>query len=343
MRPFALAVLIIAAAVHCAPAQIAFIDDPDPTAGTGNTHPWGQTNGFTTLHVYHASQLTAAGIAPGSLLLDVAVVPSSGSSGTYNAPQARFTVGHLAVPAIVPGMWESNIANPVVIHDLASGPFTFPWTISTWCPLPGVASAGFIWDGLTDICFYYTSSPGTTGTFTARRTAANPRHSVTVFGATTEAPTSVAAFAMKARLTFGSAAPAYQVNQSAATFIVGGVAGSAVIPATVVAQVGATVNVSFQSSNLGFGWDLGLTIPGQLLPYGSGGILLPGSGQFVNLDVGSPNLVFLNNFAFPPFGGNFVVPVTGTGPATVAAQMVVLDLASAEGFALSGPARLVIQ
>ena len=47
-----------------------------------------------------------------------------------------------------------------MIHDLTSGPYTFPWTVDTWIPLPGVGNACFAWNGTTDIAIFYTSSSG---------------------------------------------------------------------------------------------------------------------------------------------------------------------------------------
>ncbi|HMS17805.1 MAG TPA: hypothetical protein PKA37_13270 [Planctomycetota bacterium] len=336
-------ILLLLLVVAASSAQTAYIDDNNPAAGVGNTHPWGQTAGFTTIHVYLATQLQAAGILPGSILTDIQVAPSSGSSGIYNAPNARLSVGHLAVPSIVAGAWESNLSNPTVIHDYTSGAFTFPWTVNSWVSLPGVQSAGFLWDGVTDIGIYYTSSPGTSGTFTAYRTNANPRHSVTVYAATTETPTSVAAFAMKAALTFLPGSPIYQENQGAATFLLNGLQGNLAAPTQVTEFVGTPVTVGFLSSNLGFGCELLLTIPEPLRALGSGAFQLPASQQIVNINLAAPSLFLLNNFSLPPFTGNFFQQVTGTAPLQVSAQMLVLDATNPDGFALSGPARLTIQ
>jgi hypothetical protein len=333
-------IAILIALANALPAQTVYIEDNNPALGAGNSHPWGQANGFTTLHVYFASQLAAGGVTPGATLTDIQVVPSIGGPLVYSAPTARLSVGHINAP-IVAGMWEANIVSPTVIHDVTSGPFTFPWTNNTFNSLPGVAAAGFVWDGIRDICIFYTSSAGTSGTFTARRTTANPRHSVTVYGATTEAPTSVAPYAMKVALTFLPGPPLFQVNQPGAAFQLNTSVGNAAIPSIVTTTVGTAVNVSFMSTNIGSGFDLALTSPEVLVANGSGALLTLG-GQLVNIDIAAPSLIFLNNFAFPPFPGNFNTMVTGTGPAQLSAQMIVISPGTPDGFVLSGPSRLII-
>lgn len=336
---FPVAFLLLAASLA---AQVVYIDNNSPTTGTSNGFPWGQANGFTTLHVYTAAQLTAGGVAPGSILTGIAVAPSSGTSGIYNAPQARFTVGHLATNPPLAGAWESNIASPSVIHDLTSGAYTFPWTLGTWTPLPGVASAGFLWDGVTDIALFYTSSAGTTGTFSARRTATNLRHSLAVFNATNQAPTSNGLFAMKVELTFQPGVVNYQVNQPESTFNIDGVVGNGAVPASVVRGTGVGFTANFQSTNVGLGWDLAYTLPDPLVALGAGGLPLPLSGQILNLNLASPGFSALNALTFPPFPGNFSIPLSLPVPLTMAAQMVVLSPSNPDGLALSGGTNLTI-
>lgn len=327
-------------------AQVVHIDNDNPATGTSNAFPWGQANGFTTLHIYTAVQLAAGGVCSGASLLEIAVAPSSGSSGTYSAPQARLSVGHLASSPAVAGLWEANLTSPAVIHDSTGnpllGPYTFPWTLNQWTPLPDVAAAGFTWDGVSDVGIFYTSSPGTTGTFSARRTSTNLRHAVTVFQATNQAPTSNGNFAMKVRLTWAGGTPVFQVNQPNATLLIGAALPQPCLLATTTEFIGATVNVAVQSGNIGFGWDLALTAPEAPLPLGSGGIPLSG-GQIVNIDITAPSLLFLNNQLLPPFPGNIILPVTGTGPIAAAAQMIIIDGASPIGFSLSAPGRLIFQ
>lgn len=189
-----------------ATAQVVFgIDDLNPALGTSNAFPFSVTGGQTSLHVYSAQALRAGGICAGSLLLDVDVAPSSGTANTYNAPQAKLQIGHLASSPPTPGNWGGHLANPIVVHDLTSGPYTFPWTLNTWTPLPGMNLTGFVWNGIDDIGIQYTSSAGVTGGFSARRSATQLRHYVAVFNATTEAPTSNGLFAMKIRMTWAPA------------------------------------------------------------------------------------------------------------------------------------------
>jgi hypothetical protein len=199
-------VAAIAAFSTVASAQVIGIDDLNPATGTSNLFPWSLTNGQTSLHVYSAQTLRSLGVCAGALLMDVEVAPSSGTSGTYSAPQARMEIGHLAVSPPVPGNWGTHLSSPIVIHDLTSGPYTFPWTLNTYAQLPGFSTAFFVWDGVRDVGIQYTSSPGTTGGFNARRTATQLRHYVAVFNATNQAPTSNGLFAMEVRMTWvGSA------------------------------------------------------------------------------------------------------------------------------------------
>jgi hypothetical protein len=183
-------------------AQVIGIDDLNPSTGTTNTIPWGQTGGYTSLHVYDVATLRALGVCAGAVLTDVAVAPGSGTAGTYNAPQARIQVGHLAVDPPVAGAWTTHLAAPVLVHDVTSGPYTFPWSINTYASLPGFAAAGFVWDGIRDVGILMATSSGTTGTFSARRTATQLRHGVAVFNATSQAPTTNSLLAMEVRMTW---------------------------------------------------------------------------------------------------------------------------------------------
>ena len=136
--------LVLAASVS---AQVVYIDDNNPATGVSNAFPFAQINGFTTLHVYTAAQLAAGGVCAGAMLTDIAIAPSNGTSGTYNAPQARLSVGHLANDPPIAGGWESNIANPTVIHDLTSGPVHVPVDAEHVGVAAGVATTSFAWDG----------------------------------------------------------------------------------------------------------------------------------------------------------------------------------------------------
>jgi hypothetical protein len=196
---FASATLWLAAT---ATGQTIGIDDLDPTTGVSNAFPFSVAGGQTSLHVYSAATLSALGVCPGAVLTDFQIAPSSGTGGVYIAPQARLQIGHLAVSPPVPGAWTTHLASPITLHDLTSGPYTFPWTVNTYTSLPGFATAGFVWDGVRDVGVLYTSSSGMTGGFNARRTATQLRHYVAIFDAQTQAPTSNVLFALEVRLTF---------------------------------------------------------------------------------------------------------------------------------------------
>ena len=324
-------------------AQVVYIENDNPTTGTSNAFPWGQANGFSTLHVYYANQLAAGGVCPGAVLLDVAIAPSSGTSGTYSAPQARMVIGHLANSPPIAGSWESNIASPTVVHDLTSGPYTFPWTYNTWTPIPGFAAAGFVWDGATDIAIFYTTSPGVTGTFSGHRTATNLRHAVPIFGATTEAPTSNGNFAMKVRMTFSGGIGLYQTNGLGASLDVDMVQALPCLPAIINRGLNVTSLINVASANVGMVYDIAVTSPEDLVAVGGGGIQLAASGQIVNIDLSAPSLFFVNGPVLTPFPGNFSIPFASPVPIALAAQMVVLEPSNPDGVALSAGFKLNVQ
>ncbi|HEX6810658.1 MAG TPA: hypothetical protein VF384_03445 [Planctomycetota bacterium] len=191
-----LALVLVAAA---APAQTVPFGDPDPS--TLNGLPWGVATGSTSLHVYSASLLRAWGVCGGAQLVDLSIAAATSGSGAYHAPQCTLAIGHLLVYPPVPGAWTNHLDAPAIVHDLASGPFTFGWTHAIWNPLPGVAAAGFVWDGQRDIGVLLSTSPGTTGTFLSG-TSGGLRHHVALFGATTQAPTVLHGYAMAAQFTF---------------------------------------------------------------------------------------------------------------------------------------------
>ena len=193
--------------VAALPAQTIGIDDLDPTTGTSNAFPFNTTTGGnTSLHVYSAAALQARGVCTGATLLDIAVAPSTGSAGIYNAPNALLQIGHLLVSPPVPGNWGTHLDQPITVHDPLMGPYTFPWTVNTYTSLPGTQTTGFVWDGVRDIGILYSSSPGVTGSFSARRSATQLRHYVTTYNATNQTPTSNGLFAMEVQLTWAPGA-----------------------------------------------------------------------------------------------------------------------------------------
>jgi hypothetical protein len=203
MRSVLFPAALAAALLSSATAQTVIgIDDLDPLTGTANSFPWNTTTGQTSLHVYSAQTLRSLGICAGAVLLDLEVAPAMGTSGIYNAPQAKLEIGHLAVSPPIAGNWNAHLASPIVIHDLTSGPYTFPWTFGIYTQVPGFSTSFFVWDGITDIGIQYTSSSGVTGPFWARRTATQLRHYVAAFNATNQPPTSNGLFAMEVRMTW---------------------------------------------------------------------------------------------------------------------------------------------
>jgi len=200
-------VLAVTFLLASAAAQSIGIDDLDPATGTINAFPFNSTTGGnTSLHVYSAAALRARGLCPGAVLLDIAVAPASGTAGVYSSPQALLQIGHLLVSPPVPGNWTTHLDQPITVHDITSGPYTFPWTLNTHTSLPGTQTTGFTWDGVRDFGILYSSSPGVTGSFSTRRSATELRHYVTTFNATNQAPTSNGAFATEVKLTWASPA-----------------------------------------------------------------------------------------------------------------------------------------
>jgi hypothetical protein len=199
-------VLALTLLVASAAAQSIGIDDLDPVTGTVNAFPFNSTTtGNTSLHVYSVAELRARGLCAGAVLLDIAVSPASGTTGTYNSPQALLQIGHLTVTPPVPGNWTTHLDQPITVHDITSGPYTFPWALDTHTSLPGTQTTAFVWDGVRDFGILYSSSTGVTGAFNTRRTAAQIRHYVTTFNATNQAPTSLAAYAMEVKLDWAPA------------------------------------------------------------------------------------------------------------------------------------------
>ncbi len=330
MKPVLLSATAFVMLVIVATGQIVYIENNDPTTGTANTIPWAQTAGYTSLHVYTAAQLLGAGVPAGAILQDIALAPASlTNGGVYNAPQARLEVGHLVVNPPVPGNWTGHLDSPAIIHSLASGPFTFTYTLNAWSSLPG-GGGGFSWDGVRDIGIFYTTGPGVTGGFNCHRTATNLRHGVNVFNATVETPTTNGLFAMKVRLTFVS--PGYQANQPAATLYVGSSpASSPPDVRTVCVNQPITITMS-TTTGTGFPWDLAYH-PGQA----TAAAYTTTGGQYVNVNWNDPQFRLLNGGfrAGGHPGGPLVMPLVSGLAQTLSGQYVQMDPTQVDGFALS--------
>lgn len=187
-----------------APAQTVLFGSAVPSVLT--PMPWDMTSGTTSLHVYSASTLRAWGVCAGAQLTDFAVPSGTTGSGTFLAPQCTLAIGHLSVQPPVPGAWTSHLDTPAIVHGTASGPFSFAWSQGAWNSLPGVAAAGFVWDGARDVGVLVSTAPGTTGGFLTG-TSAGVRHHAPVFAATSQTPTVLNSQAMAARLTFAPGGP----------------------------------------------------------------------------------------------------------------------------------------
>ena len=202
MHAFTLASCCFLFVANASAQLVIGIDDLDPTTGTAHTYPWGQAAGHTSLHVYSVQTLRALGVCTGSVLLDLAIAPGTSGTGVFNAPQALIQIGHLSVSPPVPGAWTTHLASPITVHDVTSGPYTFSWTLNTHVSLPGFAAAGFVWDGTRDIGLLVSNAPGTTGTFSARRSGTQRRHIVGVFQATTQTPSANDLAATEVKMTW---------------------------------------------------------------------------------------------------------------------------------------------
>jgi len=275
------------------------IDDNNPATGTSNGFPFSVTGGQTSLHVYTAQALRSRGICAGALLMDLQVAPSSGTANTYNAPQARLEIGHLAVSPPIPGNWTAHFANSVVVHDLTSGPYSFPWTLSTWVSLPGVSTSFFIWDGVSDVGVQYTSSSGVTGGFFARRTATQLRHYVPIFNATTEAPTSNGIFAMKVQMTWilGSQCASQQSYGTGCGGLALAASADPVVNTSInLVTSGITATAAFGATCFGFTpYNPGIPLDANGMP-----------GCFQHNELLAVNLFF--SFGAPSFSTPFAVP-----------------------------------
>ena len=333
--------LAVAATCTLLTAQIVYIHDSSSNSGAAsNTIPWAQTAGYTSLHVYTAAQLQAAGVCGGATLTDFAIAPSSTGTGLYNAPTAQMMVGHLSVSPPVAGAWATHLNAPTIVHALTAGPYSFTYALNTWSSLPGFAAAGFSWDGVTDVGIQYTSAAGASGGFNAWRTPTNLRHGVNVFNATTNLPTTNGLFAMKARLTFSAGTPVYQVNSPNSALDINGVQGSGCAKALTKVCAGALATINSSTALVGSPFDIAFnfapTSPLGVFGFGTAG------GQIVNLDLGG-GLFFVNGGAGPlmlPHPGAFAIVFGMPAGLLASLQQIVVDPTSLDFFRLSQAAQL---
>lgn len=319
------------------PGQVVHIDDANAVSPGAYATPFVPGSASTTLQVYTAAQLRARGVCGGARLTDLAIVAAV-NSGNFFAPVARFLIGHLSVSPPVPGAWTTHLASPATVHDLGMGAYGFVYVADAWSSLPGVAAAGFQWDGARDVGIFISTSVGVTGGFYARHAPGNLLHRIAAFNPTTQPPTTVGNFAMKVRMTFVPGPATHQVNQPRASFDVDGVQGQPCAPASLTKCAGAPGVLNFGSTLAG-GWELLIASVPLAVP-GAGAMILAPSGQILNVDLAAPVLVALNGFTFPPFPGGFSFPFTTPAAGSLSAQMAVLDPASPNLVALSAGANL---
>ncbi|HYC78714.1 MAG TPA: hypothetical protein VEI02_13900 [Planctomycetota bacterium] len=218
----AVSVLALAAPATAQSTVVHFADNLTNT-GTSNTHPFNVNTtgvGFTSIMFYPGAvgtpSLAAAGVTSSMKLVDLAIVPITAGSNTYNNNQARILIGNCAFAPTVGGAsqtaWESHLTNPTVLWDTAvDGPLTFPWTGDTWVSLPISPNAQFNWDGVSDVGVMITlggSAGAASGAFSVR--TANPqiyiRHGCPGFNpptGTTQQTTGVLGMRMRMSFDFG--------------------------------------------------------------------------------------------------------------------------------------------
>ncbi len=130
----------------------------------------------------------------------------------------------------------------------------------------------------------------------------------------------------------------YQINQPQATMTVNGLTGTAFTPPP---AGGATGTLEFASTLTNAPWDLVLTLPDPVVALGAGGALLL-DGQIINLNLGSPGLIFVFNvFAGGNFPGPFSTPYSvPPGSTPFSGQLVLIDPSSPTSLRLSAPIRI---
>jgi hypothetical protein len=233
----------------------------------------------------------------------VAYVQNGGS--VYLAGGASF-VGGAPVQA---GYWNPLLAN-----------FGFAFA-STYNGINGVVNTNFahpIFAGVPSLYF-------------------NNGNSVSAVGA----PGSVLVYGTGANGLFGIYEPTpivFQTNTPAATLTINYLSGTAFTPPP---AGGATGSVQVSSSLVAPFWDVALTFSEPIVPFGAGGFQLS-DGQIVNLFLGSPGFLFLNNgFGGGPLLGPIDLPYSfPVGSPAFSGQLIVLDPAAPLGLRLSAPARV---
>lgn len=137
----------------------------------------------------------------------------------------------------------------------------------------------------------------------------------------------------------------YQTNSPPSTLDVDGVIAGPCTRAVTVKPLGSSGTINLASTNVGLPWDAGI-LSAPLLS-ASGGALITGLGQIVNLDISGP-VSFLNGGSTlslsTVWGSNFTLNfVTPAAPGTFSMQMLNVDPGFPDGFLLSQGSELQAQ
>ncbi|MCU0862386.1 MAG: hypothetical protein MUC36_01220 [Planctomycetes bacterium] len=173
-------------------------------------------NGRTSIHFYPASRLKVSGVCANSQLLDFAIAASgvnaNGPSGVFQCSSALVQIGHLTVSPPIPGNWNTNLDQPVTVFAPAQGLFSLPWVANQWVSLPGVQSAGFVWDGVRDIGIRISIAANPSGTLWLRTSGHSWISTETATPSSQVPITGSAHSAMQVRLTFAPSTTCATVN-----------------------------------------------------------------------------------------------------------------------------------
>ncbi len=133
--------------------------------------------------------------------------------------------------------------------------------------------------------------------------------------------------------------PLYEVNSPGANCALVGSISGAFYPQVHTGCSGESGQVDLGGVNA-VAWDLGMTGSSNLLPRNAGGILIPSSGQVVNLDLANPALTFLGGLQFSLAPLPWTIPFVYGASTSLQAQLVRLDPTSPAGFLLSAALQL---
>ena len=132
----------------------------------------------------------------------------------------------------------------------------------------------------------------------------------------------------------------YQINQPGASMTLNGQLDPGPFgPILQASAVGTLESIDLASVNVGAPYDVALVIPGMTLSLNVLGVVL--GNQTVNIDLGDPNILYLNGGAAPNLATSafpaptFSIPFAANTPFTAAGQMVALDPVNPAGYSIS--------